>query len=586
MHVVSLSLGIFDWSSSMLAISRPSPRLPRMFSAILSRLTLAVISFIFGARKKAIDWIVPNYFQFNSLTVKNNDIMKLTLAYRAVLASLVASCLPGHQLVSARSLLELTSRSLTTDTCSQLVDATGGSGNLLSLKLTRGDNEATTVQDSSKTYHEHGTFAATAEWYSDVCGDYSISCTHHECLMGLYFVPCKDADAETTDGGNAFSNNGFTSLQLQGTTELAFQGATTSLLECVRNCDNVNQAGGVGLDAEFMEIQNFAGDDTITVLAKTPKAPKAPTPKTPKAPKAPTPKGTARRLEEDEFEASWDDEEPDEDEEPTQSNLQAPVYSLKHGMGFFGVVGGTGCYSDVNGGQAQGNFGTVDGTMNIFVPYLRGFSSSTIADGLQDSAFKPVAQSSPLIVPGTKFASSLPSFPTLNKGEEDTDLKEVSVEAVPALTTIDWDVSTLSGIRDPNTHGWTVAQEGFDITFNIEDSYICPGGENSAEQKGTAKATINLSQAQDLMYTLSGQGEQLDTGFEMMKFKIDGAVVATATSTAAGKECSSGPLTVDYKVPPPYSLSAGPHELEVSFTTADGFDHVDSFYKLELSTAQ
>ena len=74
--------------------------------------------------------------------------MKLTLAYRAVLASLVASSLPGHQLVSARSLLELTSRSLTTDTCSQLVDATGGSGNLLSLKLTRGDNEATTVQDS------------------------------------------------------------------------------------------------------------------------------------------------------------------------------------------------------------------------------------------------------------------------------------------------------------------------------------------------------------------------------------------------------------------------------------------------------
>ena len=521
--------------------------------------------------------------------------MKLTLAYRAVLVSLVASSLPGYQLVSARSLLELTSRSLTTDTCSQLVNAAGGSGNLLSLKLTRGDNEATTVQDSSTTYHEHGAFAATAEWHSDVCGDYSISCTHHECLMGLYFVPCKDGDAETTDGGNAFSNHGFTSLQLQGTTELAFQGATTSLLECIRNCDNVNKFGSVGLDSEFMEIQNFAGD-TITTLAnspkspkapkaptpKTPKAPKAPTPKTPKAPKAPTPKTpkATRRLDEDAFEASWDDEE------VTQSNLQAPVYSLKHGMGFFGVVGGTGCYSDVTGGQAQGKFGSVDGTMNIFVPYLRGFSSSTIADGLQDSAFEAVAQSSPLIVPGTKFASSLPSFPTLNKGEEDTDLKEVAIDAVPALTTIDWNVSTLSGVRDPDTHGWAVAQEGFDLTFNVEDSYICPGGVNSAEQEGTAKATINLSQAQDLMYTLSGQGEQLDTGFEMMIFKIDGAVVATATSTAAGKECSSGPLTVDYPVPSPYSLSAGPHELEVSFTTADGFDHVDSFYKLELSTTQ
>ena len=86
------------------------------------------------------------------------------------------------------------------------------------------------------------------------------------------------------------------------------------------------------------------------------------------------------------------------------------------------------------------------------------------------------------------------------------------------------------------------------------------------------------------MYAISGQGEQLDTGFEMMRFKIDGTVVATATSTAAGKECSSGPLTVDYKVAPPYRLSAGPRDLEVTFTTADGFDHVDSFYKIELST--
>lgn len=190
--------------------------------------------------------------------------MKLSLAYRAVLASLIASSLPGYKLVSARSLAELSSRSLNADTCSQLIDS-DGSGHLLSLKLTKGDNDGTTVQDTSSTFHEHGTFVATAEWYSDVCGDYSISCTHHECLMGLYFVPCKDADAETTDGGNAFSTNGFTSLQLQGTTELAFQGATTSLLDCVENCDSLNKAAGsgVGLDQEFLEggfqLQQFDG---------------------------------------------------------------------------------------------------------------------------------------------------------------------------------------------------------------------------------------------------------------------------------------------------------------------------------------
>ena len=248
-------------------------------------------------------------------------------------------------------------------------------------------------------------------------------------------------------------------------------------------------------------------------------------------------------------------------------------------MGFFGVVGGTGCYSSVTGGQAQSNFGVDGGTMNIFVPYLRGFTTSVISEGLQDSAFASAGQSSPLAT-----APKLPSLPTLNNVDTDTDNKDVSVPAVQSLSSIDWDVSTQAGIRNPNTHGWTVAQNGLELAFNVEDSYICPGGENSAEQKGTAKATINLSQAQDLMYTISGQGEQLDTGFEMMRFKIDGTVVATATSTAAGRECSSGPLTVDYKVAPPYSLSAGPHDLEVTFTTADGFDHVDSFYKLELST--
>ena len=266
------------------------------------------------------------------------------------------------------------------------------------------------------------------------------------------------------------------------------------------------------------------------------------------------------------YEPVWHDQE-----ENQHRNLKAPVYRLKHGIGFFSVIGGTGCYASVRNGQAQGNFGVDGGNMNIFVPYLRGFTTSILTEGLQDSAF--VASG------GAEPAPKLPASPTFNK-----DNKEASVPAVKSLSSINWDVSIVAGIGNPKSHGWAVAQNGLELAFKVEDSYICPGGENSAEQKGIAKATINLSEAQALMYTLSGQGEQLDTGFEMMRFKIDGIVVATATSTAAGKECSSGPLTVNYNAVPPYSLSAGSHELEVTFTTADGFDHVDSFYKLELST--
>ena len=79
----------------------------------------------------------------------------------------------------------------------------------------------------------------------------------------------------------------------------------------------------------------------------------------------------------DEIRFEWEDEQ-DTTDDSNHRNLQTPVYRLKHGMGFFGVVGGTGCYSTVSGGQAQGNFQVNGATLNIFVPYLRGFSSSVI----------------------------------------------------------------------------------------------------------------------------------------------------------------------------------------------------------------
>jgi len=299
---------------------------------------------------------------------------------------------------------------------------------------------------------------------------------------------------------------------------------------------------------------------------------------------------------------SWDDENEIGDDKPTSSahakkvhrNLQAPVYKIKHGMGFFGVAAGTGCYASVVGGQAQGNFQAESGTLNIFVPYLRGFSSTVISDGLQDSAFAPASTATTITKPATitkpnssvgggELSYTPPNFPTLDK--EETESNKGAVQALPSpITLIDWDTSNQSGIKNTNTHGWSVLDNGLGLKFKVEDSYICPGGENSAEQKGTAKATIVLSQPVKLTYSITGQGELLDTGFEMMTFKADETVLATATSTAMGKECASGPLTVDYKVTPPYELPAGTHELVVTFTTADGFDHTGSYYQINLDT--
>ena len=54
-----------------------------------------------------------------------------------------------------------------------------------------------------------------------------------------------------------------TSLNLQGTTELAFQGADTDLLACVDNCDAISS--NVDVDAEYLDIlvRNFDNTDSL-----------------------------------------------------------------------------------------------------------------------------------------------------------------------------------------------------------------------------------------------------------------------------------------------------------------------------------
>mmetsp|Transcript_14522 Transcript_14522/g.41811 ORF Transcript_14522/g.41811 Transcript_14522/m.41811 type:complete len:480 (-) Transcript_14522:175-1614(-) len=155
-------------------------------------------------------------------------------------------------------------------------------------------NDGGNVQDSSTTHHRHGIFKAKEEWFEGLKGQYSLTCIHHECIMLLLFssADCEAGACDSSESRNLFANGekGVTSLKLQGTTELAYQGADIDMLVCVENCD----AGGsdINMDAEFTEVINVRAFDNHIVQvhsshSKAPKAAKGAGTKAPKASKAP-----------------------------------------------------------------------------------------------------------------------------------------------------------------------------------------------------------------------------------------------------------------------------------------------------------
>ena len=131
--------------------------------------------------------------------------------------------------------------------------------------------------------------------------------------------------------------------------------------------------------------------------------------------------------------------------------------------------------------------------------------------------------------------------------------------------------------------GWVVNEDGMGLRFNVEASDFCHEGTNVNTQKGKAVATIEVARETKLSYTLGGQGESLDTGYEQMSLTVDRVLVASSTSRAIGVECSANPVLVTYFMESPYILTPGWHTIVVEFTTADDFDHYGTFWTVDFS---
>ena len=144
-------------------------------------------------------------------------------------------------------------------------------------------NDRGAVQDTSSSYHHHGTFKAKEDWYDGMTGEYSLSCIHHECTMSLTFgiggsENCENGSCGTSGSMSAFAKGekGTTSLKLQGTTELAYQGADTSMLVCVENCEDDAGGPAVNTDAEYVETISVRSFDNNIVQVHSSHGTKAP----------------------------------------------------------------------------------------------------------------------------------------------------------------------------------------------------------------------------------------------------------------------------------------------------------------------
>ena len=157
--------------------------------------------------------------------------------------------------------------------------------NIISLNLERRSNPPDTryIKESRTSHHEHGVFWAQEQWFEGISGEYSLSCVHHDCILSFHFgIGPSTSDSSSKLGkkrnlvndedgrGGDHNHQMVTSLNLQGTTELAYQGADTDLLVCIENCGEMGSTynSQIEVDSEHYEAINLRNFDNTESLVQ------------------------------------------------------------------------------------------------------------------------------------------------------------------------------------------------------------------------------------------------------------------------------------------------------------------------------
>ena len=142
--------------------------------------------------------------------------------------------------------------------------------------------------------------------------------------------------------------------------------------------------------------------------------------------------------------------------------------------------------------------------------------------------------------------------------------------------------------------GWQITNNGRRVRFNVEDSGAgyC-ANVNPNIQSGTAEGIFTVNQDAQLTASVSGLGEPVEKGFEIMEVFVNEILIAQGQNDEIDIDpgcdvvvtpecCESVPIvqtilsTVD--------LVAGTtYQLKITFTTTDATFHVGAFYQTDLA---
>jgi hypothetical protein len=228
----------------------------------------------FGVATADVDLFVPSVFEMLQNQSKKEDFAP----HDTVLNEFSSD---NHQRRLDVPAEDTTAQSATTHIC-DVLHSGKHSFNQISIRLERRssptpDGSSAAVKDSSSSYHHHGSFQAKEEWFDGLDGEYSLECIHHECILGLYFGIGASAAADCeADSCDTIYEKGVTSLKLQGTTELAYQGADPTMLACVENCGGDDGHAVVDIDTEHAEMMTASQFDSSAVQVQTSHSTEAP----------------------------------------------------------------------------------------------------------------------------------------------------------------------------------------------------------------------------------------------------------------------------------------------------------------------
>lgn len=163
--------------------------------------------------------------------------------------------------------------------------------------------------------------------------------------------------------------------------------------------------------------------------------------------------------------------------------------------------------------------------------------------------------------------------------------RDVTLPRDPDYVYVPFDIDWTLTVNNPcNAAPWTVSRSNTRLHYRVTNSKNC-GGPCDSIQAGTATANIRVGTTPvNMSFVFEGIGERMMPNYELMDFRLDGAIVARGHAPGGWLGCDMGPIVQEnLGSGPPYLLQANTdYVFSCNFTTNDNLYHVGCYYQVDL----